>query len=142
MGSPPLARGTEVIPTALANQIRITPACAGNSTTNAQIAFVLKDHPRLRGEQYMCSLLFLLRRGSPPLARGTDDKARATSPKGGITPACAGNRQDSHAPDKLCKDHPRLRGEQTSCASRSVPSAGSPPLARGTAFAVKRHISF
>ena len=71
--------------------------------------------------------------GSPPLARGTDDKARATSPKGGITPACAGNSSIMTTMSWTQRDHPRLRGEQRPPYALAPKQAGSPPLARGTA---------
>ena len=51
MGSPPLARGTAHAVICSRKACGITPACAGNSFIGKRIAWVVKDHPRLRGEQ-------------------------------------------------------------------------------------------
>ena len=133
MGSPPLARGTAACHAAHACGAGITPACAGNSLAKASAYFWLQDHPRLRGEQ-------ILRRGkcarfvgSPPLARGTDKGDLVFIHKGGITPACAGNRKRICSNRKQCRDHPRLRGEQSAAMAIPAMTLGSPPLARGTA---------
>ena len=52
MGSPPLARGTVILGMNLSSIRRITPACAGNRKKNGDSGEPLKDHPRLRGEQF------------------------------------------------------------------------------------------
>ena len=91
-GSPPLARGTGQSWHIFLQAIGITPACAGNSGGYAQRISDDRDHPRLRGEQQGLSAHRPQGRGSPPLARGTAIKQGAKAPKGGITPACAGNR--------------------------------------------------
>ena len=49
-GSPPLARG---IPASLSSnffRFRITPACAGNTSSYSPNSTLSRDHPRLRGE--------------------------------------------------------------------------------------------
>ena len=111
-GSPPLARGTACSGSALRVCIGITPACAGNSWSAYHIFNDIRDHPRLRGEQPVRSLLGAQGGGSPPLARGTDSARDGEVIPRRITPACAGN-----SPHFLCLhfldwDHPRLRGEQ------------------------------
>ena len=91
-GSPPLARGT-VFALQLAEGARgITPACAGNSAPIFVRACACWDHPRLRGEQRHRHRKLVYVVGSPPLARGTEPLVTADRAKGGITPACAGNR--------------------------------------------------
>ena len=52
---------------------------------------LLKDHPRLRGEQSQNPVVVTLMLGSPPLARGTDFDDAFDKALMGITPACAGN---------------------------------------------------
>ena len=70
----------------------ITPACAGNRYPwKAWIAGVW-DHPRVCGEQWPHLKIPLVHGGSPPRVRGTDSDARTLTARGGITPACAGNR--------------------------------------------------
>ena len=111
----------------------ITPACAGNRIVTAMPDGVVRDHPRLRGEQHADPWHKCKRGGSPPLARGTDRGGGGKKMKLRITPACAGN---SFCPSPLpCGrwDHPRLRGEQCSSNRKRHFRIGSPPLARGTA---------
>ena len=73
-GSPPLARGTVICGFLLLKFCGITPACAGNSDVPIAKIPSGKDHPRLRGEQPKESYLLLPRVGSPPLARGTEQR--------------------------------------------------------------------
>ena len=132
-GSPPLARGTACSGSALRVCIGITPACAGNSWSAYHIFNDIRDHPRLRGEQPVRSLLGAQGGGSPPLARGTDSARDGEVIPRRITPACAGN--SIHLKRRMigARDHPRLRGEQDSHGNAGWCRAGSPPLARGTA---------
>ena len=113
-GSPPLARGTACSGSALRVCIGITPACAGNSWSAYHIFNDIRDHPRLRGEQPVRSLLGAQGGGSPPLARGTARKVGIGCTRRGITPACAGNRLRTGWGSNPAQDHPRLRGEQSS----------------------------
>ena len=132
MGSPPLARGTEKL--LLYNRLysRITPACAGNSCRGAADADKIRDHPRLRGEQFVRHFYLLSIMGSPPLARGTVFFALSCCFSMRITPACAGNSKALALCARITGDHPRLRGEQAYHSQSSTHQKGSPPLARGT----------
>ena len=49
-GSPPLARGILWLILLSCQQSRITPACAGNTSTFSGNIWLSRDHPRLRGE--------------------------------------------------------------------------------------------
>ena len=92
LGSPPLARGKEVVPSAGSGDPGITPACAGKSSYFFSGFAFTKDHPRLRGEKNL-HLYFPQRRwGSPPLARGKEGGEYIMSKSVRITPACAGKR--------------------------------------------------
>ena len=71
IGSPPLARGTVRSAVEDVNLAGITPACAGNSEKARRFSVLLRDHPRLRGEQYYSTGNIRSAKGSPPLARGT-----------------------------------------------------------------------
>ena len=53
--------------------------------------------------------------------------------RGGITPACAGNRSAGGTNPVQVVDHPRLCGEQANISARAAGEIGSPPLVRGTA---------
>ena len=112
MGSPPLARGTVILVSNKSLWKGITPACAGNSLTERPTYSELKDHPRLRGEQYLVRWVLQVVLGSPPLARGTVSRRYRSRRNGG--------------------DHPRLRGEQCTAVHLFSFPRGSPPLARGT----------
>ena len=92
-GSPPLARGTEIIQITNGAMKGITPACAGNSLATRLTTSAAKDHPRLRGEQAHAKRPDRRGEGSPPLARGTDIPDACNPGTRGITPACAGNSQ-------------------------------------------------
>ena len=131
-GSPPLARGTELLFSTYLSIHGITPACAGNRYGHSGVIFVLWDHPRLRGEQLYLKHKSALRAGSPPLARGTAEALIPFSEALRITPACAGNRIFSIALRPAAQDHPRLRGEQERDIAELRSPLGSPPLARGT----------
>ena len=54
--------------------------------------------------------------GSPPHVRGKDVKPCKSHPKFGITPACAGKRQEKGLACLKNRDHPRMCGEKTSKA--------------------------
>ena len=137
-GSPPLARG---ILFAYANgreRNGITPACAGNTLVFCSTRWRHRDHPRLRGEYFLKIDPTGWQSGSPPLARGIPTSYGASSPSGGITPACAGNTMTRGYSHDISRDHPRLRGEYTTPTLTGTNISGSPPLARG----IPEHILF
>ena len=112
MGSPPLARGKADLIVDSALNVRITPACAGKSTSPSMQKACRKDHPRLRGEKKVVLVWSLAVWGSPPLARGKETAAVATEAEARITPACAGKRHRARNEGNKRPDHPRLRGEK------------------------------
>ncbi len=57
-GSPPRVRGTAKQGAVSACTIWITPACAGNSLRKAVTKFLLRDHPRVCGEQEATAISF------------------------------------------------------------------------------------
>ena len=69
-GSPPLARGKALFGDLPCPQKRITPACAGKSSSMPWRRAREADHPRLRGEKHHRHHAHGVRWGSPPLARG------------------------------------------------------------------------
>ena len=112
IGSPPRVRGTVDAEEYDRQRNGITPACAGNSIFHTVNAALVRDHPRVCGEQIPSFFAILLNLGSPPRVRGTVNAAYQPMDNKGITPACAGNRSlvlPSPAPQK---DHPRVCGEQ------------------------------
>ena len=140
-GSPPRVRGTEGRFLPSKTTTRITPACAGNSVSPRSKPFVLKDHPRVCGEQLVPANISSHFVGSPPRVRGTVASAGNQSSNLRITPACAGNRiQFAHRNDHT-KDHPRVCGEQTTRPWTMRATKGSPPRVRGTDEAEEVHTS-
>ena len=130
-GSPPLTRG---IPSSLVSRCPlsgITPAYAGNTQFLKSSSEYSWDHPRLRGEYTFLTMLPVISRGSPPLARGIRFICYLQFFHSGITPACAGNTYSNHSSFPLYGDHPRLRGEYDTIKRGDILFWGSPPLARG-----------
>ena len=117
--------------------VAITPACAGNSSAPRRCNIFRWDHPRLRGEQHLVPNPINHARGSPPLARGTEQADYFESERRRITPACAGNRRSFPLCAAVKWDHPRLRGEQAIVRGNGMTNEGSPPLARGTVLALQ-----
>ena len=110
-GSPPHARGRLAgLPRNIACT-RITPACAGKTTSKQASTTFRRDHPRMRGEDGIEDLQAMLSKGSPPHARGR--QYRLTAPEGfnRITPACAGKTPANAMKVISFPDHPRMRGE-------------------------------
>ena len=70
-GSPPRVRGTGTDIDHPGSRRRITPACAGNRDTNIYFFGIVKDHPRVCGEQSIRHASSSGPRGSPPRVRGT-----------------------------------------------------------------------
>ena len=94
LGSPPRVRGTAAADCLYLHSNRITPACAGNSSTYFFRLWRGQDHPRVCGEQTNFIVYPETRLGSPPRVRGTDCGSTITSIGSRITPACAGNSSD------------------------------------------------
>ncbi len=131
-GPPPLARGTRRPPHRERPQGRTTPARAGNTSSDPATASMLKDHPRSRGEQGADVDAEHVRRGPPPLARGTPRPGRGPGCRPRTTPARAGNTMWPCAAACSAPDHPRSRGEHATGQVPEVEVDGPPPLARGT----------
>ena len=110
-GSPPHARGRPTCSYAFLSDGRITPACAGKTTTWRRTPTKSPDHPRMRGEDVQSGRGPRGWNGSPPHARGRRRQTRRGVPIG--------------------LDHPRMRGEDTEKRTGPKRSAGSPPHARG-----------
>ena len=110
---------------------RITPTCVGNTSGGTSFGETSKDHPHLRGEYAMRSLITLVLIGSPPLAWGILDNKTDAWLGVGITPTCVGNTIQTLHGLKVLEDHPHLRGEYYFWCSLINIWLGSPPLAWG-----------
>ena len=131
IGSPPRVRGKEKSLCTILYDYRITPACAGKSTTPRRQAPTLRDHPRVCGEKDVLPLGHVAGSGSPPRVRGKGQMAGTDALPGGITPACAWKRRLSTPGCAACEDHPRVCGEKPALQKGRQGTAGSPPRVRG-----------
>ena len=130
-GSPPHARGQAFLPVLFDPAPGITPACAGTSCMNCQQRHAAWDHPRMRGDKKQCAAFKVGHWGSPPHARGQVRRNIRPECKRGITPACAGTRQQALPPPRRRWDHPRMRGDKSPVPCALGCPSGSPPHARG-----------
>ena len=111
LGSPPHARGRHENTAKTRTPQRITPACAGKTSTALRMALLTGDHPRMRGED---AVVFAISDGN-----------------GRITPACAGKTVACPVSVGRAWDHPRMRGEDLAVKAGEGIDPGSPPHARG-----------
>ena len=89
-GSPPHARGRLRDHRQRDRTNRLTPACAGKTTTALNRQRARRAHPRMRGEDGMNNLAANMSLGSPPHARGRRLLASRETDTSRLTPACAG----------------------------------------------------
>ena len=113
------------------SSIGITPAYAGKSRSVDVFGDDVKDHPRLCGEKGNNEVCGWVTGGSPPPMRGKDDITSFYNSAYGITPAYAGKSLNSLHAASFFWDHPRLCGEKTEAALRTLEAKGSPPPMRG-----------
>ena len=110
----------------------LIPARAGNTEQMLGIQFVMRAHPRSRGEHVKTQILRVFSLGSSPLARGTLELMGYESWPNGLIPARAGNTTAFFLPGASTRAHPRSRGEHQEPTPLKRSSTGSSPLARGT----------
>ena len=130
-GSSPRARGAGASVRRTRPTGRIIPACAGSRSRFAVGRMILRDHPRVRGEQLRIQFVTRSWSGSSPRARGAEHVPGGVTRRGGIIPACAGSRCMDHVAADHPRDHPRVRGEQATTGSGGTGGSGSSPRARG-----------
>ena len=124
------------------NSHRITPAHAGNSCRRVKLCSCNRDHPRACGEQLLDNINTAYDVGSPPRMRGTVNLYLEELLPSGITPAHAGNREQSQQIAIGSKDHPRACGEQHPIELKTVATSGSPPRMRGTVILLNRSMLY
>ena len=110
-GSPPLTRGILRELLTLPDEIRFTPAHAGNTLSVTGYGTGVGVHPRSRGEYFLIFRLVLSLRGSPPLTRGIPSLLSASGSLYRFTPAHAGNTLNNELKEISSRVHPRSRGE-------------------------------
>ena len=130
-GSPPRVRGKQGSHVKCGNRQGITPACAGKTDVLAVIGILVRDHPRVCGEN--CEPLHAEKggQGSPPRVRGKPARVAPPEQPAGITPACAGKTRRLAMYCLRGWDHPRVCGENFISFCRFSKIKGSPPRVRG-----------
>ena len=131
-GSSPLARGTQDGPPPGPCRAGLIPARAGNTAVMKAWAVTWRAHPRSRGEHANSSTTKKFRRGSSPLARGTQEIIEDDKYCLGLIPARAGNTGYGFCGADHAWAHPRSRGEHLLIFEQGERGVGSSPLARGT----------
>ena len=94
----------------------------------------------MRGEKPIIRIRAAYDAGSPPHARGKETYVCGRDLSGGITPACAGKRNERSYTYFTRQDHPRMRGEKVFTLLLGALSWGSPPHARGKEEVIKMKI--
>ena len=131
-GSSPLARGTPGADELITPLNGLIPARAGNTAVMKAWAVTWRAHPRSRGEHANSSTTKKFRRGSSPLARGTQEIIEDDKYCLGLIPARAGNTGYGFCGADHAWAHPRSRGEHLLIFEQGERGVGSSPLARGT----------
>ena len=130
-GSSPHARGARRRRGPHAQGQGIIPACVGSTGRVRRRGSLCRDHPRMRGEHPMARYLGASGHGSSPHARGAPSHACGSVPPGRIIPACAESTGKTRGRVSSARDHPRMRGEHSSCTPHPLLEVGSSPHARG-----------
>ena len=133
-GSPPRVRGIPFNGRHSREFGRITPACAGNTSSSHRSSCHHRDHPRVCGEYYGLYGVTYALWGSPPRVRGIHSGLHVLPLLQGITPACAGNTSQGLFSFSYLGDHPRVCGEYYTCNTLYNTNTGSPPRVRGIPF--------
>ena len=131
-GSSPRMRGTRKSDTIQPTSAGIIPAHAGNTSMNASMASMTRDHPRACGEHFCSASTIASTIGSSPRMRGTLQLVLDFDQLCGIIPAHAGNTGHSVHPFPSLRDHPRACGEHAAVPLSLVGIMGSSPRMRGT----------
>ena len=111
-GSPPRVRGGGISASRAGHRTRITPACAGRSSSASYSACVSTDHPRVCGEEMYTRSRAAAAGGSPPRVRGGGHLELKERTETRITPACAGRSKSPERNRGHTEDHPRVCGEE------------------------------
>ena len=92
----------------------ITPAYAGKTALLNGYNDAIRDHPRIRGKDKEVKGMKKKIAGSPPHTRERHFCWLVPTFCGGITPAYAGKTQQAEFSSEDDRDHPRIRGKDSS----------------------------
>ncbi len=129
-GSPPHVREKVSIKSVQVTIRRITPACAGKRVDEELILQLHRDHPRMCGKKFLACFYPPNSLGSPPHVREKERDEIKDVGGFGITPACAGKRNELGNGLSLMQDHPRMCGKKSALSLKGRRWVGSPPHVR------------
>ena len=130
-GSSPLTRGKRNRYGPRCDRPRLIPAHAGKTRCRSSAHAAASAHPRSRGENHATMLRCAMRAGSSPLTRGKRRNRPRPRCEVRLIPAHAGKTPNQNTRKKICRAHPRSRGENVNFALSGACSRGSSPLTRG-----------
>ena len=134
LDSPPRVRGARQRCGTRGCCRRLTPACAGSTTSVGRGGSDEATHPRVCGEHFEA----LARSGcdfdSPPRVRGARGRVEEGGGEDRLTPACAGSTCLPGRAPRGASTHPRVCGEHTTTPSDGSTKGDSPPRVRGARF--------
>ena len=113
--------------------LRVIPACAGNSCGRLGAGGLLQGHPCVCGEQLTDQEAHMHANGSSLRVRGTAGMAIKDAGTSRVIPACAGNSRHGHQRRRNLTGHPCVCGEQPAWPSKTPEPHGSSLRVRGTA---------
>ena len=130
-GSSPHTRGALLSEHDIAYYTGIIPAYVGSTRQARTPAARRRDHPRIRGEHSTTSRLISANSGSSPHTRGAPAARISAARASGIIPAYAGSTRRHNTPERIGRDHPRIRGEHPVDGVDAHGRGGSSPHTRG-----------
>ena len=131
-GSSPRMRGSHYMPLSYLTPKGIIPAHAGLTTDSTLLCTHRRDHPRACGAHLSDNLNQLVRLGSSPRMRGSQDGLLGFGEIEGIIPAHAGLTRQRRRAYHTNRDHPRACGAHQPVPCASLADMGSSPRMRGS----------
>ena len=138
-GSPPRVRSRRTAMARIHRIVRITSACAEQTSTPILSVLEDRDHLRVCGADHSPPYPRASTYGSPPRVRSRPPRRPRTTLRLGITSACA---EQTHAPSsgrQDCRDHLRVCGADADADEVRHPELGSPPRVRSRRHHDTRH---
>ena len=130
-GSSPLTRGKPIGRMIVGARQGLIPAHAGKTMCDTCAYYLLRAHPRSRGENVETVNDCPTVSGSSPLTRGKLLQAEGHALVAGLIPAHAGKTARARARIASGGAHPRSRGENSVWVYAREFEGGSSPLTRG-----------
>ncbi len=139
VGTPPHTRGRSIAPIAHADGHGNTPAYAGKMRCDHLVLDWPREHPRIRGEDIAVAVTLASFAGTPPHTRGRYVGEALVQLRQGNTPAYAGKMWWARRLPPRTREHPRIRGEDTSYAIAKALQVWNTPAYAGKMCFAARH---